>query len=199
MEKEIHRCKTGENQYQIRIRTAERRDREALEEICLATAMEQARKHALLREAFLMVFCDYYVQQEREHCFVAVDEKDAAVGYILGAPSFEKWEREIHSSYLDRSENVIAKSIVKGEAETMRPFAERYPAHLHIDILPQYQRMGLGSRLMDVLRDHLRKQGIKGVMLGVSSDNEKGKSFYRRYGFEELARDDSQIVMGISC
>lgn len=183
----------------IRIRPARPTDLAAMEEICLDTAVEAARKLKPMREAFLMVFCDYYVQQEIRHCFVAVDAQDVPVGYILCAPSFDRWKKEICAGYLDHSKNVIAKSIVKGEVKAMEKFAASFPAHLHIDLLPSCQRMGLGTRLMDTLIAHLRDQGISGVMLGVGSDNEKGKNFYRKYGFAELTRDKQQIVMGFSC
>ena len=183
----------------ICIRPARPKDLAAMEEICLDTAVATARRLKPVREAFLMVFCDYYVQQEIRHCFVAVDAQDIPVGYILCAPSFDRWKKGIYADYLDHSKNVIAKSIVKGETEAMEEFATSFPAHLHIDLLPSYQRMGLGTRLMDTLIAHLRDQGISGVMLGVGSDNEKGKNFYRKYGFEELARDKQQIVMGFSC
>ena len=84
-----------------------------------------------------------------------------------------------------------------GAAYLPRFFYKKYPAHLHIDILPEYQRMGLGSQLMDTLTAHLRQKGVCGVMLGVGSKNEKGKSFYKKYGFRQVFRIPFSIVMGL--
>ena len=194
--------KKNQKKLTVAIRAARPEDLAAMRHICLATSTEQAREKKALGDAFLLAFCDYYARAETEHCFVAVNEKDVPIGYILCAPSFERWEKGVREneckqgSFLART---IAKTIVKGEADSMRPFADRYPAHLHIDLLPECQRMGLGTRLMDTLISHLRELGIPGVMLGVAGDNEKGINFYRCYGFSELDRDKAQILMGISC
>src|SRR5690606_2707699 len=44
-----------------------------------------------------------------------------------------------------------------------------HPAHLHIDLLPQLQRRGLGSRLLDTLRAALADRGVPGVHLGYAA------------------------------
>ena len=61
--------------------------------------------------------------------------------------------------------------------------AKKYPAHLHIDILPEAQHQGYGAKLMDVLMDYLAEKGVKGVHLGVGGDNAGGIRFYEKYGF----------------
>lgn len=38
----------------------------------------------------LATFCDYYIDREAAHCFIAVDEDtDSAVGYIFCAPDYQ--------------------------------------------------------------------------------------------------------------
>ena len=49
--------------------------------------------------------------------------------------------------------------------------------------------MGIGKALMDTLVSHLRKNKVPGLMLGVDPENEKGVSFYRKYGFSPLSQD----------
>jgi ribosomal protein S18 acetylase RimI-like enzyme len=61
-----------------------------------------------------------------------------------------------------------------------------YPAHLHIDILNEYQRQGIGSRLIQKLENHLKKNQIKGVHLGTSSKNVKAIRFYNKMGFSQI-------------
>ena len=61
--------------------------------------------------------------------------------------------------------------------------AKKYPAHLHIDILPEAQHKGYGTKLMDALMDYLAEKGVKGVHLGVGGDNAGGIRFYEKYGF----------------
>lgn len=62
----------------------------------------------------------------------------------------------------------------------MWPYAEDYPAHLHIDLLPECQHQGIGSRLIKTLADHLRRQRIKGLMLNVANDNKNALRFYEK-------------------
>lgn len=51
----------------------------------------------------LATFCDYYIDREAEHCFIAVDEDtDSAVGYIFCAPDYQKYKRIFKAEYLPR-------------------------------------------------------------------------------------------------
>lgn len=68
---------------------------------------------------------------------------------------------------------------------------ERYPSHLHIDLLPEAQGLGLGRLLIDRLVRQLGERGSRGVHLGVSRHNERAIAFYRHIGFVEWdGRDD---------
>ena len=53
--------------------------------------------------------------------------------------------------------------------------------------------MGLGRKLMDALISHLKKKDIKGVVLGVSAQNEKGINFYKKYGGKVIETIDFPI------
>lgn len=72
---------------------------------------------------------------------------------------------------------------------------ERYPAHLHIDILPRGQGAGLGRRLMDALLTALRERGVPGLHLGVGAGNPGAHAFYLRLGFTEAERQEWGSVM----
>ena len=76
----------------------------------------------------------------------------------------------------------------------VRKLKKRYPAHLHIDILPVGQRMGIGTALVDRLREKLRSEGIPGVFLICGAKNEKGVNFYRKYGFKEIKKLPGSII-----
>ena len=74
---------------------------------------------------------------------------------------------------------------------------ELYPAHLHIDLLPRAQGRGWGRRMMDHLLAALRSKGSPGVHLGVGQINERAVGFYRKLGFEELARVRDVLYLGL--
>jgi GNAT superfamily N-acetyltransferase len=59
---------------------------------------------------------------------------------------------------------------------------EEYPAHLHIDLLPEYQRKGFGRQLIDMFCEKLRWDEVKGVHLIMAAENLNGM-FYERLGF----------------
>src|SRR5690606_4384619 len=71
----------------------------------------------------------------------------------------------------------------RGGAE---PYGDRYPAHLHIDLLPEAQRQGLGRALIDTLIDALRGRGVAGLHLAASIGNTDAIAFYPRVGFPPL-------------
>jgi ribosomal protein S18 acetylase RimI-like enzyme len=78
------------------------------------------------------------------------------------------------------------------------PQLDDYPAHLHIDLLPEVQGLGLGRRLIETLRASLAARGIRGVHLVMDSANTPARAFYDRIGFVELPTDDESVaVLGI--
>jgi len=58
-----------------------------------------------------------------------------------------------------------------------------YPAHLHINVLPEFQHSGIGTQLIRHFEDHLRCLGIRGVHLETSSRNHKAIPFYLKQGY----------------
>ncbi|ELR09491.1 hypothetical protein VC83_00588 [Pseudogymnoascus destructans] len=61
---------------------------------------------------------------------------------------------------------------------------EDYPAHLHIDILPEYQGHGGGKNLIAALLAKLQGDRVRGIHLMKSSENKGAEVFYCRMGFE---------------
>lgn len=74
---------------------------------------------------------------------------------------------------------------------------ERYPSHLHIDLLPRAQGHGHGRRLIERLIGVLRDRGSPGVHLGMHARNLHAFGFYQRLGFHELHRTGSGLEGGI--
>lgn len=174
----------------INIRSYELKDRGFVENIC-------SERSDPMRKTLLTCFCNYYIEREPQNCFVAVDEVDKCIGYVLCAADFYVWERVFKEEYYGKSQDPMTKGMGEGTVEGLKHFAKEYPAHLHIDIAEDYQRQGIGTKLIDELIKHLRKKSVKGLMFSVAIDNEKGLGFYRKYGFKELGRDEREIFMGL--
>lgn len=147
----------------------------------------------------LNTYCDYYLEKESHNCFVAVDENDKAIGYVICAENYDKYYRTFLKEYVPRFKifdiDLRIRAIFSSIPQ-MKHKAE-YPAHLHIDVLPEYQRQGVGHQLVDALCAHLKAKGIKGVMLTTGTDNVKGRGFYKKYGFDEIEIYKSDAVYGL--
>lgn len=147
----------------------------------------------------LAVYCDYYIEKEPENCFVAIDENDKAIGYIICAEDFDKFQPIFIDEYYSKIykwEFKRRKSALKS-IKSHEQYKNDYPAHLHIDILPEYQHMGLGRKLMDTLCNHLRNKNVKGVMFTVWYKNHNAIKFYEKYGFELIETKETTLVYGL--
>lgn len=182
----------------MHIRPYEKRDKEAVHYVCLnSEGPFKGSKRAM--NFTLTVYCDYYLEKEPENCFVAVDENDKVIGYIICAEDFDVFIKRFTDEFCPRIKKwefrrrkSAFRSIIPHEK-----YKEEYPAHLHIDILPEYQRMGLGHKLTDVLLEHLKGKNVKGVMLTTWIKNKKGRGFYDKYGFTLLEEMKNCAVYGI--
>jgi ribosomal protein S18 acetylase RimI-like enzyme len=152
---------------------------------------------------FGLLFCIYYIDYEPENCFVAVDEvKNRVVGYILCSFDSETQEKNFREKMINRiyrrlffvtiwryhksykAIRYMQKIFEKTPRnENRKKINFDYPAHLHIDILEEYQRQGIGSKLIQKLENHLKKKQIRGIQMGTSSKNDKAIPFYDKMGF----------------
>ncbi|GAA4336049.1 hypothetical protein GCM10023086_69030 [Streptomyces venetus] len=66
------------------------------------------------------------------------------------------------------------------------PELAAYPAHLHIDLLPQWQGSGHGRRLTRTFLQALQDRGVPAVHLVMATANTLAGAFYDRLGFHRL-------------
>jgi ribosomal protein S18 acetylase RimI-like enzyme len=149
-----------------------------------------------MKEFLLTAFCDYYIEKEPQNCFVVADDQKA-FGYILCAENSKAWSELFSKEYVGKLSNLSLQQYCEGTIATPLKFADQYPAHLHIDILPDCQRMGIGTKLMDALVSHLRDKNIPGLMFSVARTNVSAQAFYKKYGFAVLEERENEIVMGM--
>jgi ribosomal protein S18 acetylase RimI-like enzyme len=64
----------------------------------------------------------------------------------------------------------------------------------HLAVDPAFQGRGLGKRLLDESLGDLRRTGVKRVIIMVADDNQSGRQFWRRCGWEDIS---GAISMGI--
>lgn len=168
------------------IRKYEPKDKEQVTYICLNDMFGKYEQSLI--DYVEWMFCRYYIEVEPQNCFVAVDENDKPVGYCYGAADYDKYHADFEP-YIRKVESLKDREYLKDALVEMYDHAiykGDYPAHLHIDILPDYQSKGIGSKLINAFCDNIKAQGIDGVMLIVGSENEGARRFYQRNGFTLL-------------
>lgn len=159
------------------------KDRDELRRICRETCSDE---YLLSHENVLYTkYSDYYTESEAENIFVLADEDDRAQGYILCCADSRRYARLWRREYLKRLEGSGLYKLMSLHTlwETGHMARRGFPAHLHIDISPAYQRMGGGHALVGALKEHLREKGVAGVYLGCGRSNAAGNAFYRKCGF----------------
>lgn len=179
----------------MKVRPYQNKDYFDVREICSETATGVYKEKPYLAR---LLYCDYYVDHEPENCFVATDDEDKAIGYVLCSTDPKKHRRKTLEALqtlkkAEKGHYFEQKLALRFE----RIINVAYPAHLHIDIKEGYQRLGLGHELIDTLLDKLRADGVKGVHLGVSNENEKGMGFYRKYGFKPVISGFGSTIFGM--
>lgn len=179
---------------EITIRPYAMKDSPYVQQICIATAGHRFKKTPVRKRAAVAAFCQYFITRCPELCFVAADSDDIPVGYILCTPSFGRWCRYAPEQFRTGFPYSLFWSI--GSMMGALPYLATYPAHLHINLLPAYQRMGLGSKLMSALEDELRQQNCPGVSLCVSSRNDGAMRFYEYCGFRVLGKHPGSAAYG---
>jgi ribosomal protein S18 acetylase RimI-like enzyme len=179
------------------IRACQPEDENRLLEICHITG-----DISIDRYLFGLRWCLYYLWFQSENSFVAVDStSELVLGYILGAldtavqeqhfqdvmvPKIKQYWQSIHPKSLKTWDGYIKLRL--SETSIFKELYPEYPAHLHINIDPAYQRRGLGHLLIQAYEDNLTQHNIPGYHLIVGADNQAGIAFYHKIGLTKLQK-----------
>jgi ribosomal protein S18 acetylase RimI-like enzyme len=176
-------------------------DAQALREVCLRTAQAGGDATGLYVSDDLMpeVFATPYVEFAPDLAFVLDPGAGQRVqGYILGIADTARFVEWFRATWVPRLalayEHVVPwrtrceliRHLGFTPERMLIPELERFPAHLHIDILPAFQRQGWGRRLLSALIAALRERGVPGLHLTMDPANVNARRFYDRAGFREL-------------
>ena len=193
----------------LRIRRYRDGDHDAVYDICVRTADAGGVARGKYGSDHLMpdLFAGPYVFLEPAFAFV-LDDGDRAVGYVIGTPDTaacarahrERWIPRLAGRYpvprdppVTPDEQMLA---LHYQPERMIwPGLAEYPAHLHIDLLPPYQRAGHGRALIDRFCASAAEAGATGVHVVVVAENAPALRFYDRLGFRNLDVEEPGLVV----
>jgi ribosomal protein S18 acetylase RimI-like enzyme len=188
-----------------KIRPYQPQDHDAVYDICVRTGAASKDARGLYSTDDLVpdIYAGPYLLIEPELAFV-LDDGERAAGYVIGTADTTRFVR----AYRDRWLPVMRDKYPAGPArppETaedrqlgnlfnpermIRPELAPYPAHLHINLLPQSQGQGHGRALMSEFQVAARAQGAPATHLSVYTANTGALAFYARLGWQKIPASD---------
>jgi len=131
------------------------------------------------------------------------DVDGEARGYVLGTSdtrAFQRWFSDewwptraaMHPPRADGDAWLLPEA-ANPERMLIRQL-DTYPAHLHIDLLPDVQGRGAGRALIDAATRLLGERGAPGVHLVAEKANTGAQAFYPRVGFTAIHEDDAVVT-----
>lgn len=134
-----------------------------------------------------LLYCDYYLAQNAGRAFVATDEFDKPVGYVLSDVNFDDFAK-VYPSFIAsaKKESPLDFRNIKLFLKYSAEIADDYPAHLQINVLPSFQNRGIGRALVETAVARLRGEGVKGVHVVIKQSNASALAFFERLGFSKL-------------
>ncbi|BAL86835.1 putative GCN5-related N-acetyltransferase [Actinoplanes missouriensis 431] len=184
------------------IRSYRASDLESIYDICVRTGAAGQDARGLYSSDRLLgdIWAVPYVVHEPQHAHVVDDGEGNVVGYVLGTadtPAFVEWYRtEWLPATADRMpagdpRDEVMLGLHHDPERMLLPELAGYPAHLHIDLLPEAQGKGLGRGLMAAFLAGLRAAGVPRVHLGMAPENHGAYAFYQRLGFHDIPTQDT--------
>jgi ribosomal protein S18 acetylase RimI-like enzyme len=192
----------------IDVRPYRAEDRPAVRDICYATGYMGDSPHWYWRdvESFSDLWSRYYTDQEPESLFVATRPDGQVVGYLMGCVmtggSHEFNEclryhalrryclvRPGTAGFMWRALGDIFRDYVIGRHPVPSALVDtRWPAHLHINLLPEARAGGVGRRLMVAWLDRLRELDAAGCHIETMAENTRAIAFFEAMGFTPHGR-----------
>ena len=183
----------------MKIRPYNKKDFRYIQDICMATSAFADDDSPVNRAYLCTLYCDCYLDNQDEFCFVAADDDDIPVGYILCSADCDDYLIKMDELYLPLVRKVNSGEFFKFNAMnkvTQRYIRQGYTAHFHIDILEEYRHQGLGTQLMQTLCDKLKQNNVEGVHSVCGIKNSAAKSFFAKFGFEDIDYISGAVVYG---
>lgn len=181
------------------IRPYQKKDFRYIQDICMTTSNLRDEDSPSNRAYLCALYCDYYLDNQPEFCYVAVDDDDVPIGYILCSADCDDYLVKMDELYLPLVRKVNSGGFFKFKSlckVTQRYIRNGYTAHFHIDILDEYQGRGLGTQLLETLCASLKENNVEGVYAICGIKNTVARAFYEHRGFEDIDYIIGAVVYG---
>lgn len=185
------------------IRAARPDDLDALYAVSLATGFEGGDASHLYNDPGMIghIYVAPYAVLEPELALVVQDSMGVA-GFAVGALDTLRWEERLETEWWPQlrirypnppgalqaswSPDDLRASMIHHPSRTPLQVSSKYPAHLHLNLLPRVQRTGLGMKLFSEWQSLAAARGIDAIHIGANRANERAIRFWKRNGFADL-------------
>ena len=157
--------------------------RAAVDDIFFATSRTRSFPSDAARTAFHGRWLGRYLENWPGLCFVAQSEAGDVTGYLAGCLD----NPALSPDFSDHRYYALF------EAE-----CRRFPAHLHINVLPEHRGEGVGRALIARFADACLAQGIAGLH-AVTADGDRNNRFFESCGLAVQARGDWDSMGLVFC
>lgn len=197
----------------VELRPYRASDLDALYEICLVTgdSGQDATPLHNDRKVIGHIYSAPYGVLEPANVFVAEDAEGVA-GYVVGTydtKAFDarlerEWWPALREHYAQVPKAGLTASDRQRIATIRKPGANpadlvaRYPAHIHMNLLPRLRGQRIGTGLLQRWIGQARDAGVTGIHLGASTGNTGGVAFWSKSGFEPIRTVGRTIWFGMS-
>lgn len=182
-------------------------DLDALYLISLATGHEGGDASHLYSDGKLMghIYAAPYALLEPDLALVVEDERGVA-GFVVGTSDTRSWFQRLENEWWPHLraayEDPGSIPAPAWSADQRRAFMihhpsppptgiiERYPAHLHLNLLPHLQRRGIGGQLFSEWIAIAARYGAGPIHIGANRCNPGAIRFWSRLGFKTLPNPD---------
>lgn len=181
------------------IRAYQVQDRDAVYDVAVrtGTAGQDARGRYSTDDLIGDIYAGPYLHLEPEHAYV-LDNGSRPVGYVIGTASTagyvvayrDRWLPLMRQRY--QPPDSPASDEERKLADMFNPEfmlvdgLAPYPAHLHINLLPDYQGGGFGRAMMSTFLASVAAAGVASCHLAVRPANTAALGFYARLGWQRL-------------
>ena len=190
-------------------RLAQQTDARALYQISVLTGNLGRDASHLYQDPNMMghIYSVPYLKHSPELCFV-VERKDEIMGFAVGTSDTCAFEQLLESEWWPKLRQTYPKpeqakrsiwtadekrrSMIHDPQLVPAVLSDAFPAHLHMNLHPKAQGMGLGSNLLRRWSRKAAEMGVEKVHVGVNRQNQLAVDFWKKHNFKQL---DSELSL----
>jgi GNAT superfamily N-acetyltransferase len=131
-----------------------------------------------------------------------VEDEEGVAGFAVGTTETTAWERKLESTwwpplrkqYTEPPQTDASRwtpdqrriFAIHHPTPTPSAIAVRYPAHVHMNLLPRLQGRGIGTKLFRQWLAVASVRGAKSLHVGINRANVGALAFWQKMGFDDL-------------